>query len=198
MATCCSVLVGKIIQIWNMMHWRETAHNFFCNTKQDIHSAAVGLPVPSTFTNAPCGITLPPAPLFVKSTCSVDIYQRALRNPLPLHSKSWRVPVPSISTSLSCGISAPRYLPAPCGNSHRFYPLQGNSLLKYATHLAPFPLVYFVSVQTSQHRSSRAIHVNIFHQSFAIDSKYSSLCCKSGPKAPLQRTYSWRGCRRET
>ena len=115
----------------------------------------------------------------------------------PPHS-SWRVRVPSISTSLSCGISTPRYLPAPCGNSHRFYPLQGNSLLKYATHLAPCPLIYFASVQTPQHRSSRAIYVNVFHQSFAIDSKYSSLCCKSGPKAPLQRTYSWRGCRRET
>ena len=130
--------------------------NFFWNTKQDIHSAAVGLPVPSIFTNALCGTPSPFIP----------------------HREEYLFR---------------RYLPAPYGNSHRFYPLQGNSLLKYAC-----PLVYFASVQTSQHRSSRAIHVNIFHQSSAIDSKYSSLCCKSGPKAPLQRTYSWRGCRRET
>ena len=132
------------------------------------------------------------------SARTVDIYQRALRNLLPLHSTSWRVPAPSISISLSCGISAPRYLPAPCANSHRIYPLQDNSLLKYATHLAPCPLAYFASAQTPQHRSSRAIHVIMFHHSFAIDSTYSSLCWKSGPKAPLQRIYSWRGCRRET
>ena len=168
------LIIVLLFATGNMMHWRVIAHNFFCNTKQE------------TF------------PLPWDCLYRRHLPTRLVESPFPPLHFSWRVPVPSISTSLSCGISAPRYLPAPCGNSHRFYPLQGNSLLKYATHLAPCPLVYFASVQTSQHRSSRAIHVNIFHQSFAIDSKYSSLCCKSGPKAPLQRTYSWRGCRRET
>ena len=81
----------------------STNHYFtFCNWQYDAlegnrsqfflqhktTSADVGLPVPSTFTNAPCGITLPPAPLSVKSTCSVDIYQLVLRNLRPPLSTS--------------------------------------------------------------------------------------------------------------
>ena len=95
-ATCCPVCFsGKDYSNLKYDALEGNAHNFFCNAKQDVHSAAVGLPVPSIFTNAPCG----PSFHIVKSTCSVDIYQLVLRN---LH--------PSLSTSALRKL--PPFLPA--------------------------------------------------------------------------------------
>ena len=98
MVTCCSVLVGKTIQIWNMMHWRETQIFFATQNKTSI-------------------------PLPWDCLYRRHLPTRLVESPFPPLHFSWRVPVPSIFTNAPCGTPSPfipnreeylfrRYLPA--------------------------------------------------------------------------------------